>query len=69
MATLLHFAGLAVLFDDRKATWIGPGQTAVFFRVTHHPKESPRIVQPEPPRAPWFYPDGITVPDPPRTRP
>jgi hypothetical protein len=69
MATFLHFVGLAVLLDDRKATWAGVGQAKLFLRVTHHPKESPRITQPEPPRAPWFYPDGTPAPDPPLTQP
>ena len=68
MATFLHFAGSAVLLEDRKTTWTGIGQPAVFLRVTHHPKESPRIIQPEPPRASCFYPDGSTAPDPPQTK-
>jgi len=44
MATFLHFAGSAVLLEDRKTTWTGIDRAAVFLRVTHYPKESPRII-------------------------
>ena len=66
-----HFPALCWLSStvgrpEGSADWHRP--PALFLRVTHHPKESPRIGQPEPPRAPWFYPDGITAPLPPRPK-